>query len=147
MPTTTASTPGPSEPSVPLHPIHDDEEYEHALREVERLWDAPPGSPEDDRLQVLVLLISAYEQEHIPIPPPEPVDAIRFRMEQRNLTAADLASLLGVSRRRVLAMLRGAPLTLSMIRLLVERLDISAEVLVRQPAGASGGSTYARDHR
>jgi HTH-type transcriptional regulator/antitoxin HigA len=86
---------------------------------------------------VLVLLINAFEQQNIPIPPPDPVDAIRFRMEQSNLTAADLASLLGVSRRRVLAILRGGPLTLPMIRLLVERLGISAEVLIHQPASTS----------
>jgi HTH-type transcriptional regulator/antitoxin HigA len=97
---------------VPLRPIHDDAEYEQALREVERLWDAPKGSPEDERVQVLVLIIEAYEREHAPIPPPTPIDAIRFRMEQLNLTASDLASLLGVSRRRMRDILdRGRPLT------------------------------------
>ncbi len=137
MPTTTASTLGPSEPSpVPLRPIHDDQEYEQALREVERLWDAPAGSPDDERLQVLVLLIEAYERDHVPIPPPAPIDATRFRMEQRNLTASDLASLLGVSSRRVRDILdRGRPLTLPMIRLLAERLGVSADVLIQQPAG------------
>jgi HTH-type transcriptional regulator/antitoxin HigA len=138
MQNTTASTPGPSDPApVALRPLHDETDHDWALHEIERLWDAPPGSPEDDQLQVLVLLVEAYEREHHPIDPPNPVDAIRFRMEQRNLTAADLASLLGVSRRRVLAMLRGAPLTLPMIRLLVERLGIAADVLVRDPAGSA----------
>lgn len=83
---------------------------------------------------MLVLITDAYEREHQPIDPPDPVDAIRFRKEQHNLTVPDLASLLGVSRRRVLAVLRGAPLTLPMIRLLVERLGISADVLARGPA-------------
>jgi HTH-type transcriptional regulator/antitoxin HigA len=123
---------------VPLRPIHDDAEYEQALREVERLWDAPKGSPEDERVQVLVLIIEAYEREHAPIPPPTPIDAIRFRMEQLNLTASDLASLLGVSRRRMRDILdRGRPLTLPMIRLLVERLGISADVLIQQPASVT----------
>lgn len=100
-----------------LRPLHDEVDYDRALREVVRLWDAPAGSPEDDRFQVLVLLIEAYEREHHPLDPPDPVDAIRFRMEQRNLTADDLAAVLGVSQRRVLAVLRGRPLTLPMIRL------------------------------
>lgn len=137
MPSTTASTPKPSDASLPpLRPLHDEGDYELALGEVDGLWDAPAGSPEDDRLQVLVLLIEAYEREHHPIAPPDPVDAIRFRMEQQNLSADDLAALLGISRRRVLAILRGQRLTLPLIRLLVERLDISADVLVRNPAGA-----------
>ncbi|MGH2583661.1 MAG: helix-turn-helix domain-containing protein, partial [Dehalococcoidia bacterium] len=136
MQRTTASTPRPSDPP-PLRPLHDETDYEWALREVERLWDAPAGSPEDERLQVLVLLIDAYEREHHPIDPPDPVDAIRFRMEQRNLAADDVAALLGVSRQRVQAMLRGRPLTLPMIRLLVERLGISADVLVRDPTGSA----------
>lgn len=135
MQSTTASTPGPSSPApAQLRPLRDEVGYEQALREVEHLWDAPTGSPEDDRLQVLVLLIEAYEREHHPIDPPDPVDAIRFRMEQHNLTTADLASLLGVSRRRVSAVLRGEPLTLPIIRLLVDRLGISADLLIRGPA-------------
>jgi len=136
MQSTTASTPRPSN-LPPLRPLHDEADYEWSLREVERLWDAPAESPEDERLQVLVLLIEAYEREHHPIDPPDPVDAIRFRMEQRDLTTDDLAALLGVSRRRVQAVLRGHPLTLPLIRLLVERLGISADVLVRDPAGSA----------
>ncbi len=136
MQNTTTSTPGSSEPA-PLHlrPIHDGRDYDEALREIERLWDAPVGSSEDDRLQVLVLLVEAYERDHFPVLPPNPIDAIRFRMEQANLTTADLASLLGVSTRRVLNIFRGRPLTLPMIRLLVERLGISADVLIRRQAG------------
>jgi HTH-type transcriptional regulator/antitoxin HigA len=131
--------PGPSDQApVPLRPIRDEQTYEQALCAVERLWDAPAGSPEDDRLQVLVLLIEAYERDHTPIPPPDPVDAIRFRMEQRGLDAGGLAALLGVSRRRVLDLLRGYPLSLSIIRLLVERLDIPAEALIRRPAATPG---------
>jgi HTH-type transcriptional regulator / antitoxin HigA len=134
----TASTARASEASgMQLRPLRDEADHEWALREVERLWDASAGSAEDDRLQVLVLLIEAYEREHHPIDPPDPANAIRFRMEQSNLTLGDLAALLGVSRRRVLAVLRGAPLTLPMIRLLVERLGVSADVLVRHRAGSA----------
>jgi HTH-type transcriptional regulator/antitoxin HigA len=135
MPNTTASTPNPSEPALAqLRPLRTTEDHEQALLEVERLWAAPAGSPEDDRLQVLVLLIEAYERDRFPILPPDPVDAIRFRMEQGNLGTSDLASLLGVSRRRVRDLLHGRPLTLPMVRLLVERLGISADVLIRRPA-------------
>jgi HTH-type transcriptional regulator/antitoxin HigA len=141
----TASTPGQSERGpVPLRPIRDDGDYERALREVERLWDAPPGSPEDDRLQVLVLLIEAYERDHIPIPPPSPADAIRFRMEQSNLTASDLALLLGVSQRRIQRILRGQPLSLPLIRLLVERLGLPADVLIREHTGTMTNGSRER---
>ncbi len=128
---------GPSDPApVALRPLRTEADYEWALGEVELLWDAPAGSPEDDRLQILVLLIEAYERDHIPIPPTDAVEAVRFRMEQSNLTPTDLALLLGVSRRRVLNILRGQPLSLPMIRLLVERLGVSADVLIRQAAGS-----------
>lgn len=134
----TASTLGPSDSTLsPLRPLRDDADYDRALREIEHLWNAPAGSPDDDRLQVLVLLVEAYEREHYPIDPPDPLDAIRFRMEQRNLSADDLAALLGVSRRRILATLRGERLTLPLIRLMVERLGISADVLVRDPPGSA----------
>lgn len=138
MPSTTGSTRGASDTTpVPLRPILDDAAYEQALREVERLWDAAAGSPEDDQLQVLVLLIEAYERDHAPIPPPDPIDAIRFRMEQRNLTAADLAALLGVEERRVRGILQGRPLSLQMVRLLADHLGIPADVLIRRPPGAA----------
>jgi HTH-type transcriptional regulator / antitoxin HigA len=138
MQNTIASTPGPSDAGpTPLRLLRDDADHAHALSEVEELWDAPAGSPEDDRLHVLVLLIEAYEREHHPIEPPDPAAAIRFRMEQSDLSVDGLASLLGVSRRRVRAVLRGQPLTLPMIRLLVERLGMSADVLIRGPTGSA----------
>jgi HTH-type transcriptional regulator / antitoxin HigA len=143
MPTTTVSMLGASEAPLPLRPIRDERTHEQALREVERLWDAQPGSPEDDRLQVLVLLIEVYERDHLPISPPTPVDAIRFRLEQSDLDTDGLAALLGVSRRRVRDVLaQRTPLTLGMIRLLVERLGISADVLIRG-ASSSGDHTAA----
>lgn len=148
MPATTALTPEPFEPSpLPLRPLRDDAGYQQARREVGRLWDAQPASPDGDRLQLLVLLIEAYEAEHVPIPPPDPAEAIRFRMEQSNLTVDDLASRLGISRRRVRGMLHGRPLTLALIRLLVERLGISADVLIRRPADAGETAIRSRAGR
>ena len=93
---------------TPLVPIQDEASYEAALAEVEALWYAPAGSSEDARLQALVLLIEAYEQEHYPIEPPEPSDALRFRIEQQQLTVAEVAALLELSEQRVCALLDGA---------------------------------------
>jgi HTH-type transcriptional regulator/antitoxin HigA len=65
-----------------LKPIRTEADYATALAEVERLWGAPANSPEGDRLDILATLIDAYESEHFPMDPPDPIDAIRFRMEQ-----------------------------------------------------------------
>lgn len=136
MPSATASTFDPSDSMpMPLRPIRDEQEYARALREVEQFWESPAGSPEDDRLQVLVLLIEAYEREHHSILPPDPVDAIRFRMEQNNLTTPELATRLGVSPELLDDILqRKRALTLTIIRRLAERLGVSADVLIRRPA-------------
>jgi HTH-type transcriptional regulator / antitoxin HigA len=76
-----------------VKPIRSKRGYEAALNEVERLWGARLGTPEGDRLDVLATLIDAYEAAHFPIDPPDPIEAIRFRMEQQGLTRKDLAQL------------------------------------------------------
>jgi HTH-type transcriptional regulator/antitoxin HigA len=74
-----------------IKPIHTAADHAAALKEVERLWDkARPGTPEGDKLEVLSTLVDAYEREHVPIPTPDPIAAIRFRMEQEGLTTKDL---------------------------------------------------------
>lgn len=114
-----------------IRPIRTRADHRAALAEVERLWAAPPGSPEADRLEVLATLIALYEDEHDPIPAPDPVDALVFRMEQMGLSRKDLERFLG-SRSRVSEVLsRRRPLTLDMIRRLHEGLKIPAEVLIR----------------
>lgn len=70
-----------------LNPIRTEADYEEALAEVERLWGAKSGTPEGDRLDVLATLIDVYEAKHCPMDPPDPVEAIRFRMEQQGMTA------------------------------------------------------------
>ena len=72
-----------------IRPIRSQRDHAQALREVERLWGARSGTPEADKLEILVTLIDAYEAKHHPIDPPDPIDAIRFRMEQMGLTRSD----------------------------------------------------------
>lgn len=107
-------------------------EYQAALKEVEALWDAPEGSKDADRLEVLVLLIEAYEAKHYPIPAPEPIDFLHHVMESRGLTRKDLEPYIG-SRARVAEVLnRVRPLSLDMIRRLSVGLKIPSDVLIRR---------------
>jgi len=78
-----------------VKPIRSEADYEAALEEVERLWGAKLGAPRGDRLDVLATLIDAYESEHHPIDPPDPIEAIKFQMEQQNLMRKDLEGILG----------------------------------------------------
>jgi HTH-type transcriptional regulator/antitoxin HigA len=114
-----------------IKPIKTEKEYEATLKEIERLFDTKPGTPDADRLEVLVTLVQAYENEHYSIPLPDPIEAILYYMESRGLTRADLEQYIG-SRARVSEILnRKRPLTLSMIQRLHEGLEIPAEVLVQ----------------
>ncbi len=114
-----------------INPIRSEADYQAALAEVGRLWGAKLGTPAGDRLDVLATLIDAYESEHEPMDPPDPVEAIKFRMEQQGLTRRDLEGMLG-SRARVAEILnRKRDLSISMIRRLHQHLGISAEVLIR----------------
>jgi HTH-type transcriptional regulator/antitoxin HigA len=114
-----------------LRPIRTKREHQGALAEVEALWNAAHGSPAADRLEVLVLLIEAYEREHYPIADPDPIDFLRHVIEARNLSRKDLEPFIG-SRARVAEVLnRVRPLTLEMIRRLAAGLNIPADVLIR----------------
>jgi HTH-type transcriptional regulator / antitoxin HigA len=114
-----------------VRPIRSNADYEAALKEVERLWGAKSGTRNGDRLDVLATLIDAYEAEHFPVDPPDPIEAIKFRMEQQNLTRRDLEEIIG-TRTRIAEVLSGKRgLSIGMIRRLHERLGISAEVLIR----------------
>ena len=114
-----------------LRPIRSKREHQAALKEAEALWDSPEGSPDADRLEVLTLLIEAYEREHFPIEDPDPIDFLQHVMEARELTRKDLEPFIG-SRARVAEILnRVRPLTLDMIRKLARGLDLPADVLVR----------------
>lgn len=81
-----------------VRPIRTEQDYARAMAEIERLWGARTGTPEGDRLDVLATLVDAYEAAHDPMDPPDPIEAIRFRMDQQGLTRKDLERLLGHAR-------------------------------------------------
>lgn len=124
---------------IMVRPIHTEEDYDAALAEIDTLMDAEPGTLEGDRLDVLVTLIEAYEARHWAIESPDPIEAIRARMEQKGLRQRDLEPMIG-SRGRVSEVLSGKrPLTLPMIRRLSAGLGLRADILIREvaPSGRS----------
>lgn len=114
-----------------LKPIRTEADYDAALAEVERLWGAKSGTPEGDRLDVLATLMEVYEEKHHPMDPPDPIEAIRFRMEQQGLTRRDLEPMIGPRNRVADVLNRKRGLSIDMIRQLHDHLGISAEVLIR----------------
>src|ERR1700680_3869464 len=114
-----------------VKPIRTKRDYEAALKEVDRLWGAKAGTRDGDRLDVLATLMEAYEAEHYPMDPPDPIEAIKFRMEQQGLTRRDLEEIIGTRTRIAEVLNRKRGLSIAMIRRLHERLGISAEVLIR----------------
>src|SRR6516164_3902640 len=114
-----------------VRPIRTKRDYEAALKEAERLWGAKHGTREGDRLDVLATLIDAYEAEHYPMDPPDPIEAIKFRMEQQGLTRRDLEGIIGTRTRIAEVLNRKRALSITMIRRLHKHLGISADVLIR----------------
>jgi HTH-type transcriptional regulator / antitoxin HigA len=114
-----------------VKPIRTKKDYATALAEVEHLWGAKLGTPEGDRLDVLATLIDAYEAAHHPMDPPDPIEAIKFRMEQQGLTRKDLQPLIGTRTRVAEVLNRKRSLSIGMIRRLHQTLGISAEILIR----------------
>ena len=121
-----------------IRPIHNDADYKAALKEVSSLMESDPalGTPEGDRLDILATLVQAYEARHHPIAPPDPIAAIKFRMEQRGLSVKDLEPIIGKSNRVYEVLNRRRPLTLAMIRRLHQHLGIPAEVLIADTSPA-----------
>ena len=112
-----------------IQPIKTEQDYDAALRAIEALWDAPEGSPEADRLEILITLVEAYGATHHPIDPPDPIEAIKFRMEQEGLSLEDLAPYLGRHAAEVLS--RKRPLTQAMMRRVHRGLGIPVDVLLQ----------------
>jgi HTH-type transcriptional regulator / antitoxin HigA len=114
-----------------LKPIKTDADHEAALIEIERLWDAEEGTPCGDRLEILMTLVEAYEEANFPMDMPDPIEAIKFRLEQQGEDKKALIGIIG-NRTRVYEVLRrDRALSLTMIRQLNERLKIPAEILIR----------------
>ncbi len=113
-----------------IKPIRTEKEYEIALARLEEIWDAKSGTPESDELDVLSILVEAYEEEHHRIDPPDPIEAIKFRMEQMGLSTQDLEPQIGSSTEVSEVLTRKRSLSLDMIRNLNEKLGIPAEVLI-----------------
>jgi len=115
-----------------IKPIKTDTDYHAALKEVETLMMAESNTPEGEKLDILVTLIEAYERKHFPLDLPDPVEAIKFEMEQKGLTIKDLEPMIGKSNRVYEVLNRKRALTLRMIQKLHQELDIPAESLIKQ---------------
>lgn len=116
-----------------LRPIKNEQQHENALERVYTLMqkDIKPDSKESDDLEILSILIKEYENKHYPIPQPNPLEAIKFRLEQMNMSEADLSEILGARSRKSEILSGKRKLSLSMIRRLTEKLNIPAEVLIQ----------------
>ena len=114
-----------------IKPVRTKADHRAALREIETLMPARPGTPEGERLDVLVTLVEAWESKRYPMELPDPVEAIKFRMQQSGLTPKDLVPMIGQINRVYEVLNRTRPLTLPMIRRLHRELGIPAESLIR----------------
>jgi len=116
-----------------IKPIKTKADYRAALKEIEVLMTAKANTPEGERLDVLVTLVEAYERKHYPLDLPDPVEAIKFRMEQMGLTPKDLVPMIGQLNRVYEVLNYKRPLTLKMIWRLHNQLGIPADSLIKQP--------------
>lgn len=117
-----------------IHPIRTAQDYKATLKEISALMDLDPdlGTPDGDRLDVLATLVQAYEAKHHRVAPPDPIEAIKFRMEQSGLSVKDLEPMIGKSNRVYEVLSHKRPLTLAMIRRLHKGLGIPADVLIAE---------------
>jgi HTH-type transcriptional regulator/antitoxin HigA len=116
-----------------IRPIRTDADHDEALAEIERLWGAEPGTPEEAKLDLLAMLVHNFERAREPLPPLDPIEAIKFRMEQQGLSRKQLLPIFGTTA-RVSEVLNGKrALTLDMIRKLHRALDIPLESLIAPP--------------
>jgi len=113
-----------------VKPIRNNQDHTEALRRIEALWGAPQGTEDSDLLDVLVTLVEVYEREHFPIDLPDPIEAIKFRLEQQGKDYRALVGIIGQRTRVYEVMRRDRPLSLAMIRNLNTKLRIPAEVLI-----------------
>ena len=113
-----------------MKPIKDEQTYKDSLKRIEELWGAEQDTPEGDELDILLVLVEAYEEKHYPIPPSDPVDAILFRMEQMDMKRKDLEQFLGPRSRVSDVLNRKRTLSLSQIKKLHKEMGIPYESLI-----------------
>jgi len=113
-----------------IKPIKTENDYNESIKRIEELWGSKKDTSEGDELDLLVTLVEAYEMKHYPIAPPDPIDAIKFRMEQMGMTKTDKAKYLGSKSRVSEILSRKRKLTLKMVRSLYKGLKIPAEILL-----------------
>jgi HTH-type transcriptional regulator/antitoxin HigA len=113
-----------------IRPIKTEQDYNFAINRVEELWGAKKDTPAGDEFDLLVTLVESFEIKHYPIAPPDPVDAIKFRMEQMGMTKADMVQYLGSQSRVSEILNRKRSLTLNMIKSLYKELKIPADILL-----------------
>lgn len=115
-----------------LRPIKTEKDYESALKRLDKIFDAIPGTKEGDELEVLALIIEDYENKNYAIDSPDPIEAIKFRMEQMNMNQSDLADIIGHKSRASEILNKKRKLSLKMIRKLSSQLNISTDILVKE---------------
>ncbi len=112
--------------------IKNEADYQRALSRLEKIFDAPANSEEGDEAELLTILIDTYEKEHYPIEAPDPIEAIKFRMDQMNLTRTDIAKIIGYQSRTTEILNKKRKLSLGMIRNLHDKLHIPYESLMSE---------------
>lgn len=113
-----------------IKPIKNEVEYRATLKELEKVWNAKPNTKEGDIFELLVLVIEKYEDEHYPIPHLDPIEAIKYKMEENELTQKDMVKYFGTKSRVSEVLNRKKPLTLKMIKALYKNFGIPAETLL-----------------
>ncbi len=127
-------------------PLKTNKDYENALKRMELLFDAPAGTPESDEADILALVIDDYERKHFPIEAPDPIEAIKIRMEEMHLKQSDLVNEIGGKSRVSEILNRKRKLTVDMIRNLTSKLNLSANILVKDYQLSRRKSTVANSN-
>jgi HTH-type transcriptional regulator/antitoxin HigA len=122
-----------------IKPIKTESDYKEALSRIEALWDAEPNTKKGDELSILAVLVESYEAEKFRILPPDPVEAIKFRMDQSGMKKAELATFLGGRNRSSEILSRKRPLSVRMMRILHHKMKIPAASLLAETMPAKRG--------
>lgn len=117
--------------NMKINPIHSRKDYQSAMKRIDEIFDSKKGSPTGNELEILSILVDHYERENFPIESPEPIEAIKFRMEQMGMNQNELAKIIGQKSRASEILNKKRKLSLEMIRKLTKTLNIPSEVLIK----------------